>query len=194
MPETTPPRDELGRPPRDVDREIVDVVERNIASLVEARRQIERSRGRQDRIADAITAWSGSMPFIFVHATWFVGWIVPNLGWLGPGWVFDPFPFGLLTMIVSLEAIFLSTFVLLSQNRQAEVSEQRAELDLQINLLSEYELTRVLKLVDAIADHLGLTEGLDPELEDLKRDVKPEEVIRELDRHKRELDRETGRD
>src|SRR4051812_34748677 len=137
----------LGRDP-----ELVGVIERNIRTLVEVRRQIERSRGRRDRLADAITAWSGSMPFIFVHAAWFAGWIASNLGWLGPRLVFDPFPFGLLTMIVSLEAIFLATFVLLSQNRQAEVAEQRAELDLQINLLSEYELTRVLKLVDAIAD------------------------------------------
>ncbi|WP_435010390.1 DUF1003 domain-containing protein [Tundrisphaera lichenicola] len=173
---------------------LIEVIERNIDTLVEVRRQIARARGPQDRLADAITAWSGSMPFVFVHAAWFAGWVVSNLGWFGPRWMFDPFPFGLLTMIVSLEAIFLATFVLLSQNRQAEVAEQRAELDLQINLLSEYELTRVLKLVDAIADHLGLAEGRDPELEDLKRDVSPEAVIREMDRRKHVLDRESGRD
>jgi uncharacterized membrane protein len=160
---------------------ICAVVERNIAALIEVRRQTERTRGTQNRIADWITAFSGSMGFIYLHAAWFWLWIVVNLGGLGKHLVFDPFPFGLLTMIVSLEAIFLSTFVLLSQNRQAELADRRADLDLQINLLTEYEVTRILTLVDAIADHLGLEPGSDPELDDLKRDIAPEQVLREMD-------------
>ncbi len=115
-----------------------------------------------------------------------------NLGWLGPRRTFDPFPFGLLLMIVSRESVFLMTFVLLSQNRQAEAAERRAELDLQINLLTEYEMTRVLKLVDAIADRLGLPEGRDPDVEGLKRDVGPEEVLREMDLLRRASGRGRG--
>ena len=116
--------------------------------------RLESKRRVQDRIADAITAFSGSMPFIYLHVA------MPASGsWTtsaGSAWrIFDPYPFGLLTMVVSLEAIFLATFVLLSQNRQAEAVEQRADLDLQINLLAEHEITRILTLVDAIADHSG---------------------------------------
>lgn len=162
------------------------VVEQNIKTLLEVRRQMELRKSLQDRIADRITAFSGSMTFIYLHAAWFTAWIVDNVGGFGLT-VFDPFPFGLLTLIVSLEAIFLATFVLLSQNRQAEATEQRAELDLQINLLSEHEITRILTLVDAIADHLGLDAGQDPELDELKMDVKADAVLKEMEDRKKEL-------
>jgi uncharacterized membrane protein len=167
-------------------------IERNIATLTEVRRQLESAKTGEDRAADRITAFSGSMPFLYLHAARFGAWIALNLGWLGPRRTFDPYPFGLLTMIVSLESIFLATYVLLSQNRQAEAAERRAELDLQINLLTEYEVTRVLKLVDAIADHLGLLEGRDPDVEGLKRDLGPEEVLREMDLLRRASGRGRG--
>jgi len=168
------------------------VVERNIAALIEVRRQTERTRGTQSRIADWITAFSGSMLFIYLHAAWFGLWILVNLGGLGPRLVFDPYPFGLLTMVVSLEAIFLSTFVLLSQNRQAEMADRRADLDLQINLLTEYEVTRILTLVDAIADHFGLEPGADPEIEELKQDIVPEQVLKEIDVRASQTDSPNG--
>ena len=76
-----------------------------------------RLRGNQDRVADAITRFAGSMSFVYLHVGWFAVWIVLNAGLVGSAVVFDDFPFGLLTMIVSLEAIFLSTFVMISQNR-----------------------------------------------------------------------------
>ena len=88
---------------------------------------------------------------VYLHAVWFIVWITINLRWIPGVKPFDPFPFGLLTMIVSLEAIFLSTFVLVSQNRMTVLADKRADLDLQINLLSEYEVTRILTLVDATA-------------------------------------------
>jgi uncharacterized membrane protein len=168
--------------------DLADVVERNIHTIIELRRQRERSRGLHDRIADAITAFSGSMAFVYIHAAWFGLWVLLNSPWFGP-WRFDPFPYGLLTMIVSLEAIFLSTFVLISQNRLSEVADQRADLDLQINLLAEHEITRVLKLVDAIADHLGLEASRDPEVDELKHDVAPDIVLREMEERKHEHDR-----
>src|SRR5437879_1148292 len=88
--------------------DLADVVERNIAAIVEMRQQFERGKSRQDRLSDALTAFSGSLTFVYFHAIWFGFWIVLNLGWLGIK-PFDPYPFGLLTMVVSLEAIFLST-------------------------------------------------------------------------------------
>src|ERR1044071_5750892 len=130
------------------------------------------------RVADWIAWFSGSMPFLMINGAWFIIWIVINTAPLGIP-PFDPYPFGLLTMIVSLEAIFLSTFVLLSQNRMQAAADRRADLDLQINLLAEHEITRLVKLVDAIADHLGIEEGQDPEVDELKKDVEPELVLEE---------------
>ena len=98
------------------------------------RRRITR---RQDRIADALTAFSGSITFVYLHVGWFVLWLLANRGAFGSRFVFDPFPFGLLTLVVSLEAIFLSTFVLISQNRQAARADLRSELDYETNVGSE---------------------------------------------------------
>ena len=159
------------------------IVERNIQTLFDLRAELEQHKDMKDRLADWVTAWSGSMSFVAVHIVWFAAWIAVNLGWT-PVRVFDPAPFSMLTLVVSLEAIFLATFVLISQNRQAEVDSQRNDLDLQIDLLAEYELTRVLTLVDAIADHLGIEIAKDPELDELKRDVIPEEVVKEMQQRK----------
>nr|WP_241757677.1 DUF1003 domain-containing protein [Streptomyces sp. WAC00263] len=106
----------------------------------------------QDRLADAITSFAGTMRFVYLHAVWFTVWIVLNEGLLGKAGVFDPYPFGLLTMIVSLEAIFLSTFVMVSQNRQAARENVRADLDFETNLRSE-----------VWSVHIGKTLGLDPD-------------------------------
>ncbi|MFD3925031.1 DUF1003 domain-containing protein [Streptomyces sp. NPDC058614] len=94
-------------------------------------------RGTQDRIADAITTFAGTMQFVYIHAAWFAVWIAVNEGLFGESAIWDPFPFGLLTMIVSLEAIFLSTFVMVSQNRQAIREKVRADLDFETNVRSE---------------------------------------------------------
>ena len=101
------------------------MIERNIRTIIHLRTQAARERNLQGRIADAITSFSGRMIFAYVHITWFGLWILLNTGHFGVH-VFDPFPYGLLTMLVSLEAIFLSTFVLISQNRLGEETEQRA--------------------------------------------------------------------
>jgi uncharacterized membrane protein len=108
-----------------------------------------RLRGDQDRVADAITRFAGSMSFVYLHVGWFAVWIVLNAGLVGSALVFDDFPFGLLTMIVSLEAIFLSTFVMISQNREAARADVRASLDFETNLTAEV-------LVRAIAKHVGV--------------------------------------
>src|ERR1044071_5235934 len=131
------------------------VIERNIRTIIHLRAKAARARGLQSRIADAITSFSGRMIFAYVHIVWFGLWILLNTGRLGVR-VFDPFPYGLLTMIVSLEAIFLSTFVLISQNRLSEQAEHRADLDLHIGLLTEHELTRVLLMLDTIQDKMGI--------------------------------------
>lgn len=101
----------------------------------------------QQHVADWLTAHAGRMSFIYFHAIWFGIWILANNGAFGVQHIFDPFPYGLLTMIVSLEAIFLSTIIMVSQNVQAERSELRAELDYQINLKAEKEIAEILALL-----------------------------------------------
>jgi uncharacterized membrane protein len=103
----------------------------------------------QDHIADGITSFAGSMRFVYLHSVWFAIWILLNIGILGAGLKFDKFPFGLLTMIVSLEAIFLSTFVMVSQNRQATRADLRAQVDFETNVRSEIWAIH-------IADKLGV--------------------------------------
>jgi uncharacterized membrane protein len=115
-----------------------------------------------DRIANWISAFAGSMLFVWLHVAWFALWILLNTSFVG--WPFDAFPFGLLTMIVSLEAIFLSTFVLISQNRQSLLADKRSRIDLQVNLISELEVTKVMALVSDIHKHLGLSDGQDVEV------------------------------
>jgi uncharacterized membrane protein len=140
-----------GKAPR-----IPRVLERSIRRLVERHDAEARSRSMRDRVADRITQLSGSIRFVWIHVVWFGAWIALNVGLLAVE-AFDPFPFGLLTLIVSLEAIFLSTFVLLSQNRMQATADQRAELDLHINLLAERESTLILAKLVRIEQHLGIS-------------------------------------
>lgn len=157
------------------------VIERNIRTIIHLRTKAAKERSLQDRTADAITSFSGRMIFAYVHIVWFGIWILLNTGWLGVR-VFDPFPYGLLTMVVSLEAIFLSTFVLISQNRLSEETERRADLDLHIGLLTEHELTRVLQMLDVIQDKLGIVDHANSDLADLEMETKPEDVLAEIHR------------
>src|ERR1051326_4073505 len=108
--------------------ELCNAIERNIRILTARRHREAQNRNLQDRLADAITRFSGSMAFVYIHAVLFVGWILFNQPFINHKPI-DPFPFNFLTMVVSLEAIFLSTFVLLSQNRMASQADRRAELD-----------------------------------------------------------------
>ncbi|WP_083861351.1 DUF1003 domain-containing protein [Microvirga lotononidis] len=158
---------------------LASVLERNIDALRHKRREEERKASLQDRIAEVITRFSGSMAFVYVHLLLVAGWVAVNLGLIPGGPVFDP-TFVILATFASVEAIFLSTFVLISQNRAAAEADRRAELDLQTNLLSEHEITRLLTLTRAIAAHLGIREANDPDLEELERHVAPEKVLDRL--------------
>ncbi len=109
-------------------------------------REIAKHKTWSDRVADVITHFCGSVEFVYIHILWFGLWIVLNLGWFGMQFVFDPFPYGLLTLVVSLEAIFLATFILMSQNRDAEIANLRSELDFQTNLKSEKDIEEILAL------------------------------------------------
>jgi len=111
-------------------------------------------RRAEDRTADRITFFAGSMRFVYIHAIWFAVWVLVNIGLAGAGWEFDTFPFGLLTMIVSLEAIFLATFVMISQNRQAQRSDLRAEIDFETNLRAAIWSVHIGEALGVDADHV----------------------------------------
>jgi uncharacterized membrane protein len=155
------------------------VLERNIRALEYKRREEEKKASLQDRIAEIITRFTGSMAFVYVHLALVIGWVAINLGIIPGVPTFDP-TFVILATFASVEAIFLSTFVLISQNRASAEAERRAELDLQTNLLSEHEITRLLTLTRAIAQHLGIKEAHDPALRELERHVAPEKVLDRL--------------
>ena len=167
---------------------LATALQRNIAALERRRREEAAAAPLEQRVAAAITDFTGSMLFVYLHLALYGFWIVANLGWVGmKPW--DP-SFVVLAMVASVEAIFLSTFVLITQNRMAAAADKRAELDLQISLLAEHEVTKIVTLVSAIADHLGIDHQED--VEELKQDVAPEAVLDAIDSTERQPRGELG--
>ncbi len=158
---------------------LTPILDRNIRSLLERRRREERKKSWEERLADRITGFTGSMRFVYIHLVLFGSWIAWNLPFSRlPR--FDP-SLVILAMAASVEAIFLSTFILISQNRMQALAEERANLDLQVNLLSEHEITRLIRLTKAIAERLGIEESASPDLPALERDIHPEEVLQRIE-------------
>ncbi|MBA3832731.1 MAG: DUF1003 domain-containing protein [Chthoniobacterales bacterium] len=162
---------------------MAEVVQRNIQALLKRRRSENERKPRAVLVADAITRFAGSMKFIYIHLVLFSVWIVTNLS-VVPLPHFDP-TYVVLAMFASVEAIFLSTFVLISQNRMSQQADKRADLDLQVSLLAEHEVTRLITLVKAIAEKLDVEASRDPELPQLQQDVQPEKVLDVMETHQR---------
>jgi uncharacterized membrane protein len=156
------------------------VLARNIKTLNERRAREEKQATTQEKAAEAITRFTGSMLFVYIHLAIFGFWIVANLGWI-PGVSKWDESFVVLAMWASVEAIFLSTFVLISQNRMQAAADKRADLDLQISLLAEHEVTRLVTLVSAIAEKLDIKTEVDEEIEEIAQDVAPEAVLDEIE-------------
>jgi len=121
-----------------------------------ANHEIELLKHAEDRFADRITDFAGSLRFVRLHVAWFSLWILVNVGAFGASLRFDPYPFGLLTLVVSLEAIFLSTFVMISQNRQAAAAEVRSDLDYRTNAMAEREVDLVMRALERMASQQGV--------------------------------------
>jgi uncharacterized membrane protein len=165
---------------------------RNIEALQERRRAESENAPAQEKVADTITKFTGSLYFVYLHLLIFGFWIIANLGWI-PGIPPWDESFVVLAMIASVEAIFLSTFVLITQNRMAALAEKRAELDLQISLLAEHEVTKVVAMVSEIAQHLGIHHDPGGEIEELKRNVAPEAVLDAIDSSDKDKSRSAAR-
>ncbi len=148
--------------------------------------KMDLQRKFSDKVADFLTDSFGTVFFLSINLAWFGVWILINTGLIPGIPVFDPFPFGLLTMVVSLEAIFLAIIVLISQNRSAHIADLREEIDLQINVRAEEEITKMLIILDQIHDHLGLPAEDDDELIMMKQKTNlnaiEEEITNEMDK------------
>lgn len=178
-PQTT--TSDIGSPSNAPSKEssVDDLTERNVQLIRRLEETAKQERTRSDMVAEAIANFCGSMIFVWVHVVWFGGWILINLL---PGLPhIDPFPFTFLTLVVSLEAIFLSTFILISQNHDTKITERRNHLDLQINLLSEQENTKMIDMLQAIADKLGADVTQDPQLHALREKTEPERVAKQIE-------------
>jgi uncharacterized membrane protein len=153
------------------------VLDRNIEVLRAERARMMSQSPLSDRIADVITRFTGSMAFVIIHIAIVAGWVLVNVGAFSIA-AFDP-TFVILATAASVEAIFLSTFVLISQNRASELADRRANLDVQINLLAEHEVTKLFELVSRIADNIGVPVD-QGEAAELKKDVAPEAVLEKI--------------
>src|SRR4030095_6134737 len=156
------------------------ITQKNISAVSAMEHEALASRSNSQRLGDLIARSAGQMWFIVGHAVWFGVWIALNCGVVAGGRPVDPFPFSFLTFFVSLETIFLSLFILMSQNRSSSQADARAHLDLQINLLSEQESTKMLQMLRSLCRHHGLADASDPDVEHLERRTEPEELLREL--------------
>jgi uncharacterized membrane protein len=152
---------------------------RNIAAICELEKHALARRSLSARVGDTIATQAGRMWFIIGHAVWFAAWLLLNTD-AHAKWNFDHFPFSLLTMIVSLESIFLSLFILMSQNRSSLQADQRNHLDLQINLLSEDENTKMLQMLQALCEYHKLPIAKDSEIKAMAKRTNVKEVLTEL--------------
>jgi uncharacterized membrane protein len=159
------------------------VLERNIQALFERRRREQTAATAQEKLADAITAFTGSMVFVYLHLAAFGFWIAANLHWV-PGIPAWDESFVVLAMVASVEAIFLSTFVLISQNRMAAEADKRADLDLQISLLTEHELTMVARLLKQVAHKIEVEPEAEQELTESTLHIAPERVLDRIEETK----------
>jgi uncharacterized membrane protein len=161
------------------------VLERNITALLERHKTEERQKTLEERVADSMTRFCGSMVSVYVHLFIFGFWIITNKWTAFPKW--DP-TLVILAMAASVEAIFLSTFVLITQNRLSAQADKRSDLDLHISLLAEHEITRLLTMMTAVAEKLDIPESKDPQLNELKKNVSPEDVLDKLEQKKAEAE------
>ena len=145
-------------------------------------------------MADAITRFAGTLRFVYLQAAVVGGWILCNVGILPGVHPFDPFPFVMLAVLCSIEAIFLATLVLITQNRMAEIADRRADLDLQINLLAEHEVTKLLGVVDAIATKLQVDVPDLASIDTLREEVEPQIVLEEIEQAEEDVEKRSRGD
>jgi uncharacterized membrane protein len=157
-----------------------ETIQRRRKAIKSFKARMDAKRSVSDKFADFLTAKFGTVTFLILNMIWFAIWISINTGHVPGVDEFDPFPFGLLTMIVSLEAIALAIIVLVSQNREARISELREEIELQLNTVSETELTKLISLMSLLLEKQGVKLD-DPELKKMLKPIDSADMIRQLE-------------
>jgi len=153
----------------------------NIQTIIRLEAQQDDERSLGDRVGDTIGTFAGTITFVVLHLLLFVAWAVVNRGVIPGVPAFDPYPFSLLTMIVSMEGVLITTFVLIKQNRMGVRADRRNQLDLQINLLTEKEVTKVIQMLERIAAHLKIEQQVtDAETQELGEVTAVDELAKEL--------------
>lgn len=161
-----------------------DVTRQNVQAMRRLEEAAMARRTGADRAAAAIARFCGSMAFVWIHVLVFACWVGYNtLPWFK---AFDPYPFTFLTLVVSLEAIFLSTFILISQNYEMRINDRRNQLDLQIDLLAEQEDTKILQMLEQIARQLGVQVADDPQVRALEQATRPDVLARQIEKEYRD--------
>lgn len=155
-------------------------VKRKILKSIKAKADAKRTVA--EKVADYMTLNFGSMTFLFINALLFIVWVLINTGFFTLIPIFDPFPFNFLTTFVSLEAIILAIFVLISQNRSMRVDDLREETHLQINLITEKEITKLMKMMAILLEKNGVDLSADPELKKMLRPISEEEIEKRLEK------------
>lgn len=165
---------------KEYDPELVTVLEENIRTILKVRQEALGKRNFEQRISDKITETVGHISFLYLHIVVILVYILINSGILGIK-PFDPYPFPLFTGIITIEVLFITTFILISQNREKELADQRADLDLQMSLLTQHELSQALKMLDAVQDKLGIPNDEDFELRKMEERISPTDVLVEME-------------
>ncbi len=158
-----------------------ETVQRRRKAIKSFKAKADAKRSSSDKFADLLTAKFGTVSFLAINVIWFATWISINTGLVPGVEPFDPFPFGLLTMVVSLEAIILAIIVLISQNREGRVNELREEIELQLNTIAEGELTKLMGLMAVLLEKNGVNIDDDPELQKMLKPIDSAELVRQLE-------------
>jgi uncharacterized membrane protein len=168
------------------------VAQKNIESIAQIEQEYLAQRTPLDRVSDAITRFVGSMGFIIGHAIFFTVWMTIGTLTLFGMPPFDPYPWQFLNLVVALETVFLSTFVLMSQNRQNRHADQWAHLHLQVALLAERESTKMLQMLQSLCAHVGLNkEARDKELKEMIETTHVEVLAEELEKAREQVEEAT---
>lgn len=158
------------------------LLDRNVRAVIEHAAEEERSKPTADRVAMTIWRFAGTMNFVYFHIVVFGLWAALDLGWISGIRNFDP-TFTILGTTAAVEAIFLSAFVLMAQLRMAATADKRNQLDVQVSLVAEQEITHILRLVAAMSERMNIEEANDPEIQELLRELKPRDVLDRIEQH-----------
>ena len=158
------------------------LLDRNVRAVIEHAAEEERSKPTADRVAMTIWRFAGTMNFVYFHIIVFGLWAALDLGWISALRNFDP-TFTILGTTAAVEAIFLSAFVLMAQLRMADTADKRNQLDVQVSLVAEQEITHILRLVAAMSERMSIEEAKDPEIQELLRELKPRDVLERIEEH-----------